>query len=364
MSPFLQRIQERLRTEKDENLRAELIAQQAAYLARVGSFSEARREIADLRVVFGDGRNGRVTALVMLAEGLLLHYELLDPGAEDRVKRAQFVGQVMKDREIVAAASAWLGHLQFEKSSYGAAAASLRQAFENSSEDNHSVRSRCAIVLVNAFTLCGDQKESQRWFLNGRKHALSIGDQAGIDALLHSRAAFGLAWLRVQRCTNDISSSALATVRSDVLSSRNLQQLVGIDAHAAYIDLCIARLHMLENKFEDAIGLLLGVHDAGPYPRGHLNQNLVELDLAFCNARLGHFDIAARCANQLDGKSLDALDIDDRLIASWMMCELNQMDSRFGSHEESERQFEEILNVYQEHQQLLKQQFLQFVDIQ
>ena len=362
VSPLLQRIEERLRTEQNQDLRAELVAQQATYLARVGKFSEARQRISDLRSVFGDGRNGRVTALIMLAEGVLLHYELLDPSSEDRVKRAQLLGQFIKDREIVAISSSWRAHLQFERSCYGDAAGSLRQALDNASEYDHAARLRCSIVLYNAFALCGDQKESQRWFMSGREHALALGDQAGIDALLHSRAAFGLAWLRVQRCTGDIGASAVATVRSDVASARNLQRLARIDAHATYIDLCIARLQILENRFESAIDLLSLVRNAGPYPTGHLNQNLVELEIAFCNAKLGRMELAAQSVDCLNGSSADALDIDDRLIATWMIRELSRMDKRFGAIEEAENRFDKVLSAYEGHIRALKQELQQFTD--
>lgn len=362
MSQLLLRIDERLRSEQDPNLRGELIAQQASYLARVGQFSETRKKIAELRSVFGDGRSGRVTAFIMLAEGLLLHYEELNPKALDRVSRAQLLGHAMKDRDVIGLASAWRAHLEFEQCQYQAAARSLRTALENAADQDHTARARCAIVLFNAFALCGDRRESQRWFMSGREHALKAGDQASIDALLHSRAAFGLAWLRVQRCRGEVDAASLSTVRSEIASARNLQRLTQVEAHASYIDLCDARLQVVEGKYKSAIELLTLLRTAGPYPGGHFSQELVELEIAFCQAKLGCIEVATNAVAPVQATDHDSLDVDDQLVARWMALELAELDSRFGPANEAKLQLERVSAEYEAHLAALRREFEEFVD--
>ena len=362
VSKLLLRIDDQLLHEQDSNIRAELVAQQAAYLARIGRFSDARAKIADLRVVFGDGRSGRVTAFIMLAEGLLLHYEELGSGALDRVSRAQLLGSAMKDRAIVGLASAWRAHLEFEASRYDSAVVSLRLAIENSTDQEHGTRARCAIVLLNVFSLCGDQLERQRWFVTGRDHAIHEGDQASIDALLHSRAAFGLAWYRAQKCKRELNQTELFTVRSEVASARNLQRLTHMTAHANYIDLCDARLQILEGRYQRAMDLLAQTRITGPFPDGHFSQSLIELEIAFCQLRLQDIEAAVKTFAAIQSTSFSSLDIDDQLVATWMTNELVMADSRLGLPNEARRKLSEISSEYDKYVSGLRSKFSEFAE--
>jgi hypothetical protein len=364
MSKLQLRINDLLLHEQDPIVRAELVAQQAAYFARIGMFSDAQAKIAEVRAVFGDGRSGRVTALIMLAEGLLLHYEKLGPGALDRVSRAQLLGSAMKDRGIVGLTSAWRAYLEFEASRYDSAVLSLRLAIESSSDREHGTRARCAIVLSIAFSLCGDRLERQRWFMKGRDHALHEGDQASIDALLHNRAAFGLAWHRAQRCRRELDQAEILTVRSEIASARNLQKLTHIGAHASYIDLCDARLQVLEGQYQSAMDLLERTRTLGPFPGGHFNQDLVALEIAFCQLKLRDIEGAVNTFATIQTTSFNSLDIDDQLVASWMLHQLAIADSRLGSLSEAERELQIISSEYDNYVSALRVKFSEFTEIQ
>lgn len=323
MSQLLHRLDERLRVEVNPNGRAELLAQIAGYLARVGRFDEAKAIISDVRSTFGDVRDGRVTVQVMLAEGLTLHFELLGAGAGDRILRAQVLAQAMGDRELNAIALAWRAHFAFEASDWRLTSELLSKAIECAADDNHAAFSRCAVVLFNAFALCGDRRQSQYWFLKGRDHALKQGDQATIDALLHSRATFGAAWLRAQNCKGIVRQEEVALARREVASARNLQNLTRIEAHVRYIDLCDARLRTIDGDYEGAINLLTELRDDGPYPRGHFSQTLVDLELAYCRAKLGHRDASDASPSFEPLDWVQELDIDDQLSAAWMLAGLS-----------------------------------------
>lgn len=360
MSSFLVRLDERLLVEADPIKRGELVAKQAGYLARIGRFAESRAKIADLRKVFGDGRSGRVTAFIMLAEGLVLHFEQLGSGASDRIARAQLLGEAMRDREVVALSSAWRAHLHFENSKFDLAIRSIRLTFQNAESHDHGARVRCSIVLFNAFAICGMREQSQYWFMNGRDHALKDGDQASIDALLHSRATFGVAWLRAQSCKGIEDAVAMALVRSEVASARNLQALTRVEAHSTYIDLCDARLQIMEGHFQSAKDLLLRIRNAGPYPGGHFSQGLVELEIAYCESRVNRLDAALVGFVGMPPSELNSLDIDDRLVAAWMLLELAKVDDRFGSKKEFNDQFKHLLTEYDSFVEMLRNLFAEF----
>ena len=360
MSQLLLRIDERLLVETDPTQRAELVARQAGYLARVGRFAEAKAKILELRQVFADGRSGRVTAFIMLAEGLVQHYEQLGSSAADRIARAHLLGQAMRDREVLAITSAWRAHLEFEESKFELAARSIQLALQNAESYDHATHARCAIVLFNAFALRGDRKVSQYWFLKGRDHALKLGDQASLDALLHSKAVFGVAWLRSQTCKGDVSTDLMTMARAEISSARNLQILTGVGAHANYIDLCDARLQIMEGNFQSAKDLLMLIRNDGPYPRGHFNQDLIDLEIAYCDYRLDRIDAAAEAVAQLLPGSFDSLDVDDRLVASWMTLKLVKSDVQSSMADGAKNQFNRAVDEYDAFLDRLGELFAEF----
>jgi tetratricopeptide (TPR) repeat protein len=335
MSQLLRRIEERLLTESDSYVLSELKAKRASYLARVGRFQEAKDAIAEVRQVFGDGRSGRVTALLMLAEALTMYYERLASGASDRVARALLLGQAMKDQEIISLASAWKAFLDFEDSKFESAFRSVKTSLDHAEESNHASWTRNCIVLALGFSLCGDSPSSQHWFLKGRHHALEEGDQVSLDALLHNKAVFGVAWLRVQRCLGERVSQQITRARLELSSTRNLQALAGVSAHGSYIDLANARLLMLEQDFPKALDALDRVAVSGPFPTGHFNNSLLALERAYCFASLGQPDQALEVLAVFDEAELLSLDVDDRVVSAWIQCELSNLDSRFGNIDES-----------------------------
>jgi tetratricopeptide (TPR) repeat protein len=329
MSRLLADIQKRLAVEADPQQRAELIARRAAYAARVGSFDEARALIAEVRKVFNDGRSARVTAQVMIAEAMIAFYEELGGRALDRVKRAQLLADMTRDRELSAITSAWRAHFEFEESSFEAAARSLKQSFDSAGTNDRAARARCAIVLFMAFTFIGDRTEAQRWFIEGREAALAEGDQASIDALVHNKAAFDVALLWAQKCQGSEAPTWLQHARTQVASAKNLQQLVRIVSLDAFIDLCDARLLILEEKFELAIEAFERVRPKGPFAAQHFSPSLADTEIAYCLAKLGRTEEALKVFEPCRNTSHTMLDVDDRLVAAWMTFEMARTDPRF-----------------------------------
>lgn len=331
MSKLLDELEKRIAVEPDDYLRAELSAKKAAYLARTGCFDEARGEISNIRSQFGDGRSGRVTVLIMLAEGLLHHFESLGPGALDRLMRAQVLAQAGRDLELIALTSAWKAFFEFERSEFEAAARSIGLATTSALDEDHPSRSRIAAVLFTAYALCGDVANSQKQFLRGRDHALKEGDQAGLDALLHNKAVFGTARLRAQSCFDSADVGLIGFLRTEIKSAKNLQQFARIKSLAAYIDLADARLATVEGRYEYALAQLEVLQGRGPFPKGHFDAELALVEQAFCLGRLGRLDEALTRAGPALESEFSEVDVDDALVAKWQLMELAKLDVRFGS---------------------------------
>jgi tetratricopeptide (TPR) repeat protein len=347
MSRLLQRLADQLATERDEYVRGELIALQAAYLARVGDFAAARERIATVRATFFDGRSGRVTALVMIAEALLAHFESLSPGARDRAMRAQLLGDVMRDPQIIALSSAWRAHIEFEFSSFDVAALALKKALAVINDRDHSAWSRCCIVLFNALSFVGDRERAQAWFLRGHQHAVADGDQASIDALLQSKASYNVAQAWVGRCLSKDSEKLLQVARAEVASARNLQLLVRVQAHEDYIELAECNLCLLEGRYSDALEWLTKLEGSGPFPAGHFTDSVGQVMSAYCQLKLGRLDSAVATFDNVRDASWGDIDVDDRLIVCWMMRELARASPRFLSLALAEAAFQQATEEYQ-----------------
>jgi hypothetical protein len=330
MSRLLERLDRELRLESDENKRVELLAKKSCYLSRVGGFAESREIIQYLRRQHGNWRSAQIAAWIMLAEGLLHFCEKLSPLALDRVMRSQTLGLTINDRTIVALASAWKAHLEFETSNFGMMIKSLQTALGNARADDHDANTRTAMVICNSFLVCGDRAAAQDWFLCSRDHALKDGDDSSLEALLYNRAAFSMARLRAANCLQHIDQEQLELVRLGISSDTNLQSLIGIGAFTNFIQLCDARLLILENKFELAIESLQAIRGSGPFADYNFNQSFIDLEIAFCLVKLGKTDDARAFFKNVSWDSFETLDIDERLAAAWMHHMMCLENSVFG----------------------------------
>jgi hypothetical protein len=181
--------------------------------------------------------------------------------------------------------------------------------------------------------LCGDTEVAKRYFQLGRDHALKEGDQAGIDALLHNKAVFGAARLRAFNCVGVVSGEEIVFARSEINSAKNLQQLTRIKSLSAYIELAEARLAIVENRYEYALGRLEELQGTGPFPSGHFSVELGQIEQAYCLVQLGRIDEAVERSAAIRDTDLSEFDVDDRLVAMWQLDAMARADSRFGVHE-------------------------------
>ena len=189
MSQYLDRLESRLAAETDIARRAELEAQRAAYIARVGAFAEARETVSRIREQFGRGQSGRVAVRVMLAEGLIQAFERYSAEGLDRVMRAQALATAMRYGDLTALTSAWRAHCQSERSEFAGMSRSLRTALDVVDDNDHDSLARIAMTLANAFASCGEGPAANAWYSTCRHHALEAGDRATIEAMLYNKAA-------------------------------------------------------------------------------------------------------------------------------------------------------------------------------
>lgn len=346
MAQLLDRIEKQLALQSDPFARAALFAKKAIYLSRIGRFDEAKSITAELRSHFGGGQSAKVTAWIMLLEGICFLYENINPAAADRVHRAQFLSLAIKDRALISITSAWKAHLEFENSNFPGMAAALTTAIETAAIDDNDADARFSMVLADALFLCGDRKRAQSWFMRSRRHALDAGDQATIEALLYNRAAFSTAWLRCERCFARDNPSEVSLVRLEVSSARNFQAMTKITAFGHLISLCDARLLIIESQFSRAIEALELVRNAGPFASYNFDQDIIDLEIAYCQLMLGRSDEAVDTFSRIRGNDLSGLDLDDQLVVAWMKSSMSAKDLRFGDNVAETARLEVLRSQY------------------
>jgi len=354
MSQLLARIEEQLAITSEPWRRAVLAARRACYWARIGRFADARQTVADLRTSFGRGEDGRVTVWIMLLEGLIQLYESLGSGAKDRFNRAQFLSIAAQDSDLIAITSAWKAHFEFETSDFSAMVASLRLALQHLTPDRHDACARVSMVIADVLFVCGERSSAQTWFMLGRDHALAAGDQATIDALLYNRAAFGLAWLRAHRCFGMVDPALVATVGMEVSSAKNFQALTQVEALQNFVYLCEARVLALADDYLGAATALKEVRSKGPFASYNFSQEVIELELAYCNFRLGQLELAHSHFERANGASFSQLDTDEQLVMQWMRFELAKGDPRFGDVNKEQPLLDELRSAYRESIRVLR----------
>ncbi len=349
MSQLLLRLERGIRLEDNAVKRDSLLAQKAAYLARIGRFDAARKIVGELRGVYGDGHSGPITVRIMLAEAMLHLYQSFNPNALDRLRRAQFISQLMGEKSLVALTSAWKAHLEFENSLFDEMFRSLRVTRDNAVEGDHSSQTRYCMVLCEVSLLSGKKDLGQFWFMRARDHALHDGDQASIDGLLYNKAAFSLAWLRVEKCFDRIDREAIQRLKFELSSSRNYQTLTQINAMIEQVTLCEARLSILEEDYPSAVLQLNTVREKGPFAEYNFSKEYIDLELAFCHAKLGQIDQAAFYFKSFEQLRIQRFDIDEQLVGLWMVCELSKVNSVFGDFPKAEADLQRAIAIYNDH---------------
>ena len=317
MTQLLERIEARLGKEHDEFVVAELLAKKAAYLGRVGDIEQARSIIQHVRQKFNDGRSGRVTCFLQVAEGVLLHNSFQSTAALDKLTRAELLAQAIREPDLIGICSVWKAFVDFDLSRFDSMSRSLLGIKDLDLEDDHAVQSRKAVILMTAAILLGERESAQSWFRVGHRHAVAEGDLACIDALLFNRAVFGLARQRISWCFGGIDPAWTKMIRAELESARNLQNLAGITTMQDHIDLCVARLNLIEGVGADRVASQSHLTSLERFSRKHVNELALHLDHLYECWLLGVLsleDLKSQIKT-LDWQQLSGLDPDERMVA-------------------------------------------------
>ena len=321
MSRMLEEIDTNIKNAPSEEIRAEWQAKRACYLVRVSRYAEARQLISWLRPRYRTGHVPTVLIWIMLAEGLLLMYEAMSIEAADRIQRAQLLAKAIGHKELLSNTSVWRALVEFNSSDFQRMAQSLRLAAENMGE-SRLVQSRVALIISQCYLLCGDWEAANRWGSMTQLNATKLGDQGTIEAMLYNRAAMHIGRLRAEACVRAIDESEVKAVEYELASARNYFRPTQHLETARLLDLCAARLLLLQKRFSEADEAMSVLRGGGAFPKWNFSPDLMDLERLYCVSRVHGAINESQLADAVDALALEELEVDERLVASWLIREI------------------------------------------
>lgn len=292
ISPLETRLLTSIAESRDATDQAIHRAELACYYARVGRFDEAEVLRKELRSVYGDGRDLRVSVLIMTAEALLLYFKDLSPTAGDRVARAKLLCAAAKESRLLALTAAWAAHIDFNEGRFEAMAASIAACIANLHADDGTATCRLALVLLNCHLHSGQLDSAKPWFELAHRSATKIGDQAAIGAMIYNKAALRVSLARIARINEQTVQDDFSLAAAELRSATNYQGIAGLLSLDYLLNCGKASALVHEGKFNRALSEIDSIISSGTVsPNSGLSAILLA-DRARCLSELGRTEEA------------------------------------------------------------------------
>lgn len=313
-APYVKRLVTQIESSVDADSRAMLTAELACYWARVGEFEEAERLRAELRRGFGDGRDIRVSILIMCVEGLLLYFRELSPDALDRIARARLLSVASGQKSLIALTSAWLAHIHFNSNRYGDMAEAIGVCLNSLEKSNLPAVCRVSMLLGDAHLYSGNASSAQPWYDYARSAAVELGDHAFVGALIYNRSALRVFVARVESAAAVQPEDHIRLLAGEVQSAINYQAVARLLSLDHLLATSRVGVLMLQRKFSVAkseIEALLSSDEISPLSS---QATILKADLALCLAELQHFEASIKLVDGIRSLDLDRYDAGDRVL--------------------------------------------------
>lgn len=319
-SPYENRLLAAIASAREESAAALGRAELAGYWARLGRFDEADLAIREIRATFGDGRNGRVTIMLMLAEAQVLYFRQMHPAARDRLARAQLLSAAGGDKSLNALASAWLAHVDFNLTRYETVAKSIATCLASIEPGDTAAMCRVALTLADAFLTTGDASSARPWYSKAHELAVQLGDHAAMAALTMNQAVLGVYNARLREVGSPVETSEVSRLAAEVRSAFNYESAAQLQSLRALLDNASISILILERRHDEAAARIEALLSTSPVVSPGDSTTVLGCDLVLCNVLLGRVADAIR-ALEVEGLSerLRRCTPDDRFLGYSML---------------------------------------------
>lgn len=309
----LERLDALIQNVRSEREREILLVKKACALTRFSFIEEAG---VILKSVKANGRayDPRLSAWVMLCEGLMEHFGSLAESAIRAFKRAYAVSIATGDIELAAIASAWIAHSELYASNMTAVPALLVQAFTHADRSNAAARARACLVVADMYNCAGDPMSARPWYKRARDAAVDEGDIAMQSVAMHNDAAFRVLNVVLSDCRDGADEHAVMLASVSVDSVGNLDLGLGLRHLTSMVPLLRAEVRTVQRRWDEAIGLF----DAFLCDRSVEGNNRLmpkfRAQRAYCLAMTGDHDAAVQEIRSAISEADVCADFDDLFI--------------------------------------------------
>lgn len=229
-------------------------AQWACAAARLGQIAVARAEIGSLRSK-NAGYAPQLTAWILLAEGMVAHFEALSSSALDRFKRAHGLAVALSDAEIRSMAAAWMGASEFLLAKYEDAANHAVEAITHAPSNGALALARAHLVLATCLSASGALTLAQAQYTRARQYAVEASDISMQSVILYNVAAFHVSRISIDDALGDSVVEEIKLAELEVSSIGNLDHALGLGSLQAMVPLLRAQLCVIKGQWADAQAL-------------------------------------------------------------------------------------------------------------
>jgi hypothetical protein len=229
-----------------------LRCERAAYLARLGDFDEARREIDALRQRYGPQPSTAISAWLHLAEALVGHYTDLGPHARDKLARAHALSAAAGLKPLQALSAAWLAHLDYLVMDAAAMVRRATEALALARADHHAALARVKLVIAQAYHEAGRYDRAQPGYQQARRHATADGDDATLSAMMWNMASLRVAAWRQLAASGRPAAESEMHLLLGAESTAHFDAMVGVRSLGALQPILRAQVCALLGRTEEA----------------------------------------------------------------------------------------------------------------
>lgn len=311
MSRFLEELERGLSISADDIEIGCLLAERAAYLARLGRTQEARQEISDLRNKNALRPRIEISIWINIAIGIADFYDDMSSIATDRFMRAQALSRAAGLSNLQATAEAWLAHMAFGRYDFQAMCVAVSEALSLATRDLHSCLARVSLVVGESLHLAGLREVASSWYRRAQVHALSVGDETLISALMHNMTALRVAMSRYDSCRGVAVHEFSQMSVSGADSTANFDQLTGIVSLDSMTPVLRAQALSVAGFFQGAL-TLYSAHLDSVVARGFSRVKCwLIADRAWCELNLGLTEAARASAIEAELSISEHVQVDD-----------------------------------------------------
>lgn len=228
----------------------------AAYRARIGDIESAKRVVAKERARDSKISEAQLFAYINYVEGLC---EYFDRGIETALKKflraSALAAGCPRNDCLPSLIFGWLAALYRSQGRWKMMVDNLLAAVEQSWKCTSEVKFRVCLVCADIQQEVGEYAAASAWYDAARGHALEIGDDAAISAMLYNRAAIRIFNARLDEVAGQSVTVADSYIALQASSAHNYTQYIRDQSMRWGFDLMEGQLHLLRGDFDGALAL-------------------------------------------------------------------------------------------------------------